>query len=431
MYRKSAAESPEFQEAMLFLERLSLDVLEASRVRPGESVAGSGPNTTGGTLIRPGGRDCYPAFWIRDFAMSLACGLIPPSEIEHALRLTARCQAREDWHTPSGSFVPEGAIADHITFDGSPIYFPGGLTYEKQGQPFGYYPSLDDHYFFIEMAWHLAVVHGQQAILAEEIDCMTLLSRLVLAFKIPTVKDETELVWCMEEERGVSFGFTDVVVHTGYLLFCSILRYRAADQLADLLQIYGMQQEADQYRALTNTISGQIKKHFMLENGLLRSSTGKSAQPDVWGSAFAVYSGLLGSEEKQVALALTHALKEDTIAWKGNIRHVPTDSDFSETSAWEQTVNNYPKNQYQNGAYWNTPTGWLCYCVSLIDEQAACDLALQYIEELREGDFRKGDTFGSPYECIHPDGDHRQNPVYLTSVTVPLAAFRRLGWSAG
>ena len=70
--------------AMVFLRDLTADVVEASRVRPGQSVAGQGPNTTGGTLIRPGGRQCYPALWIRDFAMSLECGLVDAAEAEHS-----------------------------------------------------------------------------------------------------------------------------------------------------------------------------------------------------------------------------------------------------------------------------------------------------------------------------------------------------------
>jgi hypothetical protein len=427
-----SSEPTQFREAMLFLKDLSLDVLDASRVQPGQSVAGHGPNATGDTLIRPGGRECYPSYWIRDFAISVECGLIPPAELKHALVLTARCQAPEDWLTPTGSLVPRGAIADHITFAGKPIYFPGTFEFEQQGQPWGYYPSLDDHFYFVEIAWQLAVAYGHGAILREEIDGMSLLDRLALAFTIPAVVDDCELVWCKEEERGVSFGFTDIVVQTGYLLFCSILRYRAAGQLADLQQMCGAQQAADQYRSLANTIAENIQSAFAHESGLLRASTGKSAQPDVWGSAFAVYSGVLGErEEEQVGRVLLRALADGTIAWKGNIRHVPTDCDFSDTSAWEQTVNNAPKNRYQNGAYWNTPTGWVCYAVAQVDDNTARNLALQYVEELRAGDFRQGEEFGSPYECIHPDGDYSQNPVYLTSVTCPLAAFRRLGWIGG
>jgi len=361
--------------------------------------------------------------------MSLACGLVSLDEIEHALLLTARCQMASDWETPTGSLVPRGAIADHITFDAEPIYFPGTNNFEKQGQPWGYLPSLDDHFFFIEMAWQLAVVGGREAILERKIDGQRLIDRLDLAFFVPDVeKDGRELVWCDARRRGVSFGFTDVIVHSGCLLFCSILRYRAAKQLARMHEICGENQAADRYRSLATTISRHIDTTFAHDCGLLRASTGKSAQPDVWGSAFAVYSDILPElEAENVCQALLRCLREGTIAWRGNIRHVPTDCDFSSASAWEQTVRaNFRKNRYQNGAYWNTPTGWVCYAVAQIDPDAARELALAYVSELREGDFRRGEAYGSPYECMHPDGNYTQNAVYLTSVTCPLAAFRLL-----
>lgn len=420
----------QLHEDMLFLEDLAVEVLDASRVRPGQSIEGS-PNTTGGTLIQPGGRDCYPAYWIRDFAMSLESGLVPLDEIEHALLLTAQCQAQEDWLTPTGSLVPRGAIADHITLDAKPIYFPGTYSFEDQGQPWGYLPSLDDHFYFVEIAWKLAVAGGRKAILQKEINGMRLLERLDLAFSVPAVvNDGSGLVWCDENERGVSFGFTDSIVHSGRLLFCSILRYRAAVQLAQMHKMCGQKQAADLYRSLAMTVSKHAGTTFAHDSGLLLASTGRSAQPDVWGSAFAVYSGMLsGKEAEKVSQSLLHCLYEGTIAWKGNIRHVPTDCDFSDKSSWEKTVKNgHVKNRYQNGAYWNTPTGWVCYSVAQIDENAACELALQYVEELRVGDFRLGEEYGSPYECIHPDDNYRQNAVYLTSVTCPLASFRVLGW---
>lgn len=420
-----------FHDAMQFAETLTADVLEASRVYPGQSVAGYGPNATGGTLIRPGGRDCYPSYWIRDFAMSLECGLVSPAEMEHALRLTASRQQSTDWHTPSGSLVPRGAIADHITFDGKPIFFPGSMDYDKQGQPWGYYPSLDDHFFFVDIAWQLISQGNRLDILDAVIEGMSLLDRLDLAFAVPSVDADTQLVCCDEEKRGVSFGFTDIVVHTGYLLFCSLLRFRAAKQLAQMHQLRGAQQRAQAYEAMAQTAATSIRSTFALENGLLKASTGKSAQVDVWGSAFAVYCGLWDGEDGQRACrALAHALSQGTIAWRGNIRHVPTDGDHSAESAWEQVVGQWPKNHYQNGAYWNTPTGWVCYAVAQVDGRAARQLATEYVDQLREDDFRQGPEFGAPYECIHPQGDHRQNPVYLTSMTCPLAAFKRLGWLA-
>ena len=415
---------------MLFLRQLAVDVVTASRVKPGSSVGQYGPNVTGKTLIRPGGRDCYPAFWIRDFAMSLGSGLISHEETTHALFLTAMRQAPEDWHTKSGSFVPRGSIADHITFQGQPIFFPGTIDdFENQGGSWGRYPSLDDHFYFIEMAWHLAIVAGQEKILKADIDGTSMIKRLDLSFTVPPVADDSELVWCGEENRGVSFGFTDSVVHTGYLLFCSLLRYRAARQMAELHQHLQNGNAAQTYSRIADAISVSVPRIFGHGSGLLCASTGRSAQPDVWGSAFAVYSGTLkNTDAAGVTRALLHAFRNGTISWKGNIRHVPTDADFSGSSAWEQVIGNYPKNRYQNGAYWNTPTGWVCFAISQISEHDAQQIAIDYVNELRDGDFRQDDDHGSPYECIHPENDFRQNPVYMTSVTCPLEAFHRLGW---
>jgi hypothetical protein len=420
------------EDAMRYLEELAAAVVDASRVAPGGTVAGYGPNTTGGTLIRPGGRECYPAFWIRDFVMSLESGLITTDEVVHALLLTARLQATEDRRLRSGSLVPRGAIADHITFDGQPLFYPGTLDdVEGQGQPWGFYPSLDDHFYFVEMAWHAVVICGREDLLTTEVAGMLLLDRLELAFRVPRVDAEMGLVMCDEEDRGVSFGFTDIVVHTGKLLFCSLLRQRAARRLAELCSLVGEMDRAERYAMVSATIADALPTTFAHESGLLRASTGTSAQPDVWGSAFAVYERLLPDPvAATVSHALCGALAAGTIAWRGNIRHVPTDGDYSATTAWERVVDGRPKNRYQNGAYWGTPVGWVCDAVAQQDAAAAERLALDFVADLRKGDYRQGADYGAPWECMHPDGSHRQNPVYMCSVTAPLGAFRKLGWVA-
>ena len=420
-----------FSNSMQFLKQLTEDVLESSRVYSNQSVAGSPANTTGNTLVRPGGRECYPCFWVRDFAQSLECGLIPYDELEHALLLTSRTQSKKDWETPSGSFVPEGSIADHIGFDGIPIYFPGGASYQEQGQPFGYFPSFDDHYFFIEMAWYAIKIYNQHVLLKKPVDGLSLLTRLEKAFNIPPTNPNTELVYCELDKRGVSFGFTDIVIHSGDLLFCSILRYRAALRMGDLLELIQDTERAGYYRTIAIKIATNIFDKFTHKSGLLHASTGKSNQLDVWGSAFAVYVGISNQKQTQeIGQALIKALDAGTITWKGNVRHVPTDDDFSDESAWEETVGSgtFPKNMYQNGAYWNTPTGWVCYAIAQVNPDIGKNLATEYVDQLQSDDFRMGEKFGAPYECIHPSGDHKQNPVYLTSVTCPLAAFQRLGW---
>jgi hypothetical protein len=74
----------------------------------------------------------------------------------------------------------------------------------------------------------------------------------------------------------------------------------------------------------------------------------------------------------------------------------------------------------------------VAYAIAQADPAAAKQLAQEYLMELRAGDFRLGPEYGSPWECMHPEDNHRQNPVYMTSVSCPLAAFRRIAaeWSA-
>ena len=50
----------------------------------------------------------------------------------------------------------------------------------------------------------------------------------------------------------------------------------------------------------------------------------------------------------------------------------------------------------------------------------------EYIAHLREQDFRRGEQFGAPWECFGKDGAHRQNAVYMTSVTLPLSVLQQL-----
>ncbi|PIX77151.1 MAG: hypothetical protein COZ37_04205 [bacterium (Candidatus Ratteibacteria) CG_4_10_14_3_um_filter_41_18] len=147
-------------EKLTFLKDLLKDVVDASRILPKaqipiEETNIPTENTTGITLIRPGGRTCYPAFWIRDFTMSLESGFITTDELKGMLLLTAKCQrGAEPWHLDTGAVVPPFAIPDHILLNGEPVFFPGTYSSgpDQGGEKWGYQPPFDDNYYFIEMA---------------------------------------------------------------------------------------------------------------------------------------------------------------------------------------------------------------------------------------------------------------------------------------
>lgn len=414
------------QQDFQFLKQLTKSVLDSSRIAPGQRLPESfGKNNTGSTLIRPGGRDTYPSFWIRDYAMSIETGMISNQEQKHMLLLTASTQCDQTWITKGGSMVPYGAIADHIRVDNSlPVYFPGTYDYEGQGtKEFGMTPPYCDQFYFVQMAYYYVKNTADISILNKEVNGIKLIARLETAFVVPPSGLTNHIVFTNDTFRGVDFGFRDAVDITGELCYPSILKFHAAVQLSEIFDKLKNKSKAAKYKQISDKIEKSLPGIFLNENGMLRASTGKSCQADVWSTAFAIYSGLLkGNDLNKACQYLANAYKSGTLAYKGSIRHILTTEDFSSNTAWESSIAD--KNTYQNGAYWGTPTGWVAYAIAKADPAAAKQLITEYITELRENDFRKGPAFKSPLECFSPE-NYTRGPVYLTTVSCPYSVLKK------
>ena len=410
---------------LTFLEEMVKDVMEASRIYPGQKISKDfGPNQTEGILIRPGGRTSYPAFWIRDYAMSIETGYVSEKEQKHMLVLTASTQSDSLIWTKWGTSIPKGSIADHIRIDdGKPIYFPGTYSFENQGEKkWGMQPPFCDQFFFIQMAYFYVKSFPKTIQLTNEIKGVKLIDRLEMAYQMPPSDTRSHLVQVDETNRGVDFGFRDAIYITGKLCYASLLKYQAAKQLAYLFAKMGNKSKSFRYQQEANLLKLSIIRTFIDARGMLRASTGISAQADVWATSLAIHLGVLtGQSRLKAAQYLRDAYLRGELSQKGNVRHIIKSDDFSSTTAWEKSV--VPINTYQNGAYWGTPVAWVCQAIAFVDLSSAQKLAKEFIQELREGDFRKGDTFGSPWECFNDK--LTQNPVYLTSVAVPLIIFKK------
>jgi len=246
---------------------------------------------------------------------------------------------------------------------------------------------------------------------------MRLLDRLEIAFKIPPSRQDNQLIYTSDTFRGVDFGFRDTIRITGDPSHPSILKYRAAYQLAAIFDEVGDREKARGYRQIAQQLKEAIPRTFLNKDGMLRASTGKGGQADVWGTALAVYLGILEAENtKQAGQHLAQAYAAGKLAYKGSVRHIIRGEDFSEETAWEDAI--VPKNRYQNGAYWGTATGWVAYAIANVDAAVASRLISDYIAGLRESDFRKGIEFSGPYECCFPP-QYTRGLVYLTTVSVP------------
>jgi hypothetical protein len=410
---------------LVFLEQMVKDVMEASRIYPGQKISKDfGPNQINGVLIRPGGRTSYPAFWIRDYAMSIETGYVSEKEQKHLLDLTASTQSDSLIQTKWGTSIPKGSIADHIRIDdGKPIYFPGTYSFENQGEKkWGMQPPFCDQFFFIQMAYLYVKSFSKTSELSKKINGVKLINRLEQAYQMPPSHPQSKLVHVDDSNRGVDFGFRDAIYITGKLCYASLLKYQAANQMAYLFTKMGNKSKAYAYQQEAKLLNRSIISTFIDARGMLRASTGTSGQADVWATSLAINLGVLtGKSRLKAAQYLRDAYFKGELSQKGNIRHVVQSDDFSAISAWEKSV--VPINTYQNGAYWGTPVGWVCQAIAYVDLPSAQKLAKEFIQELREGDFRKGDSFGSPWECFNDK--LTQNPVYLTSVAVPLIIFKK------
>jgi hypothetical protein len=409
-----------------FLRGLASATLEKARVRPGETRGTMPVNCQGATLITPGGD--YHSFWIRDFAMSLDCGLIPPEEILPHLRLVARCQNGEkERRLASGAIIPPFAIPDHINFDGGAVFYPGTYSSgEDQGAaPWGPLPPMDDHYYFVHIAYALWQTKRDGAFLDEGVNGRTIFERLVRAFDAPTFDPQTGAAVTSKERRAVGFGFQDSVYLLGSLCFTTLLRYRAARQLAALCHSTGRRKEAGRFTAAAERITKHLVKVFgpsESTGGWLLAATEVGRQPDAWATLFALHLGVLPRKSAERARkTIASAAKEPgkSLEYQGAVRHVPANHYFKPEQCWESGGG--AVNTYQSGAFWHTPTGWLVQALEPVDATLARTVCQSFIQHLREQDFRKGKGHGAPWECFGIGMAKAQNPVYLTSVSLPLA----------
>ena len=416
--------------SMRFFAGFTEASIEAARVRPGECVSRELPaNTSGCTLIRPGGRACYPAVWTQDFAITLKTGFVTPREMADHLELIARAQngARER-RLKSGAVIPPFAIPDHVLFDGKAVFYPGTYSsgQDQGGERWGIVPPTNNHYDFILIAYRLWKAIGKASFLRKKVNGLALIERLRLAFGVPRIDEANGLVFTDEKRRAVGFIFCDSIYMTGHLLFASLLRWRAGQQLAELEAALGNSRRAEGWRESVATIPIHLSKTFddpSRIGGWLMAATEIGRQPDVWGTIYALYLGLLKGKRAAAARAeILKALEEGTICHQGALRHVPTNHNASPNSAWERT--HTPHNNYQNGAYWHTPAGWLIAVLTKESPAWARRIFKEMIGHFQAEDFRKGEDFHAPWECLGKDGKFRNNPLFIGSVAVPYGVLK-------
>lgn len=363
------------------------DWLEAQARR---TIRASARRLTDGTLAFPPQIGTgYEAFWLRDFdyMIETCADAFSEAELRSACRLFVDATGND-----------QAAAVDCIRFTGEPIYQPG---YGRMGS----LPVADGPPFTVNVVWNTWQQTGDLELVQESMD------RLVAALAALPMNPATGLVHLssVPGQDRCGYGFTDTVGKRGDALFCSLLLIEAGRRLAAMLRALGRQDEARKWAETANqaalAVNATLWDHA---TGLYLAASECCRQPDIWGSAFAVW---LGVAEKEKAWRIATYFKENYagLCRHGQIRHLPA------KMYWERAC---PPDTYQNGAYWATPTGWFVHTLALVDAA----LARQTVVDLADFFIRNG-------ICEWSIGETVKLPGYVASVTLPLQGIRTLARS--
>jgi hypothetical protein len=410
-------------EAVSWLETEAHRIIRASRREMKDGTAAFPPQVGIG----------YEAFWLRDYEYALEGSIssFSDKELLDACRLFVR------------SLNPDGAGVDCVKFDGTPIYKPG---YGSMGEN----PVADGGPFTVGVAFHTYRKTKDAKLLGE------MLPALVKTMGAVPRNPETGLVH-IDPKRAwdrCPYGFTDSVRKQGDVLFDSLLFVQACRQLSELLhaepssplknardgirlgkaspssqekqgilessggrtsgepflQRAAEKDEARKWQEEANRVAASIRKVFWDgDTGLFRAATVKCREHDIWGSAFAVFLGVADPAQSK---AIAHYFKThyDQIVQYGQIRHLPGGV------YWELCLETAsPRDVYQNGTYWATPTGWFVYTLDLADPALADRTVLDMVSHFKQ--------HGA---CEWIIGEQCKLPNYLASAALPLDGIRAM-----
>ena len=371
-------------------------------------------------VLLPSGDEKYVSFWVRDAAMMAESGLISNCDLKRYIEIIALKGQNDDKCVllENGLTVPAYAVADHINYDGCPVFFPG--TYnsgQDQGDgTFGSFPPFCDNYYFVLMVDAYLRQSSDYEILDTKYNGLLLLNRLEYAFAGYNIDDESGLCYSDAEKHTVDWGFVDTIKKSGKLLMASLLRYNAACALERVFEHRGDNTKQNYYFALAQKIRTNVMDVFYdAETGWFYSATGIGHQHDVWATAYAVFSGI--TLDERTLSALSNAYADGKAVVDGYVRHILTDEDFSNSSAWESAVSTH--NEYQNGAYWATPTGWYAY--ALYKRNGTVELLEEFLCHTAKNAHR-----GALFEWMDALGEQVSGLNYGTSGVLPYVGAKRI-----
>jgi len=335
----------------------------------------------------PGGRGLYTAMWTRDlyFMVKGYPDGFSPEDLRNSVTYLLRA-VRAD-----------GVAPDRVDVKGNAYYKPG-----PRDHPFAE-PPTDNAQFLVGLVRDVVERTGDSSFFQEHAPTLEKTMK-----SIPRREDGLVFIDPELPDRS-PFGFTDTVKKTGAVLFSSLLYREASEAMAAMYRLLGRREDASRWGKEARRLEKALDVFWDEEEGIFMAATGMSRQPDVWGSAYAVFSGA-ASEEQAEYIAEWLDTNFDLIVWRGMVRHLP------EPEGWEGSLGDtVPLGRYQNGGYWPAATSWVAHAVRRVNPDRASQMILNLLRQFNRF---------AVFEWTHRNQFSGVGRNYVVSITMPLIAVR-------
>lgn len=366
----------DFSECKAFLSSLSASLIKGCRVKADD----------GTVLFTPDGISSYNALWLRDFSymVEYAGSNLSNTEIINCIRYAISHRREDGW------------FPDRIYADGTAVY-AAGATNEPVGEA-----NLDNTPFLI------FIVHSLM-LRMDHAEFHTLFAKWEPALcqglaVIP--RSASGLVYNDPHRPHSPYGFTDTVCKTGDLYMESLLYWRACLFLS---QMTADTATKEKYTAQCAVIQSAIYSLYHAEEHYFVAALGACSQIDIWGMAYMIYIDfpLHAGVEQEILHFLEDHYSEYT--FQGQIRHLP------KGQYWERLLIPVAHEEYQNGAYWATASGWIIWCLFKVNPSLAAETLYDAVQYLKE----KGS-----FECVNTD--YQKLPSFVVSAANIYGCIQRI-----
>lgn len=262
--------------------------------------AGSAVGKDGVRIFTPDASGWYRAFWVRDWSYA----------IEGSPQAFTRQELRDGYRLLAAAQRADGCMPDRVRADGVGIYSPG-----PDDDQLSAHGSTDQSPFMV-------IVCHQYWRLHDDLEpFLRTAEALERGLRFVPRNPDNGLVTIADPRRFRPYSFMDCVPLMGDEQFSSVLLWDACRKLAEMFAAAGDDGRAAPWRAEAERVRAGLVGLWDDGAQAFVAASERWPQPSVWGSAFAVYTGITTAAQT-AGIARFCADNYDRIVQRGQIRHL-------------------------------------------------------------------------------------------------------------